>query len=55
MSGKVCKACGNKDIYFDAWVDQHGDLVSVFDDCFCPTCDGECTPVTRQESEVSDD
>lgn len=48
---RVCNACGNEDIYFDAWVDQYGGVVSVFNNCFCPKCDGECTPVKAQEQE----
>ena len=39
----VCKECGNEDIWFDAWVDQYGNVVSTFDNKFCPECDGECS------------
>ncbi len=39
----VCKECGNEDIWFDAWVDQYGNVVSTFDNTFCPECDGECS------------
>jgi hypothetical protein len=48
---QVCSECGSEDILFDAFVDQNGEVVSTFDDCFCPECDGECTPVEQKENE----
>jgi len=48
---QVCSECGNEDILFDAFVDQNGEVVSTFDDCFCPECDGECSPVEKDEEE----
>ena len=48
---QVCNACGNEDIWFDAWVDQDGEVVSTFDTCFCSVCDGECSPVEQDEEE----
>ena len=48
---QVCSECGNEDIWFDAWVDQHGEVVSTFDYCHCPVCEGECSPVEKDEEE----
>ena len=46
----VCNICKSDNIYFDAWVDQNGEVVSTFDNCYCPQCEGECFPL-----EVNDD
>lgn len=43
MAKIVCTECGTP-AYQDAYVDATtGEVVSTFDNFFCPTCEGECS------------
>jgi hypothetical protein len=50
---KKCKYCGSTDVKLDAWAEWDVDsqkwiLGSVFDNTFCPECDGE-TAIIEEE------
>jgi hypothetical protein len=48
MNRLCCGYCGNDEVLFDAYVNEHEKVINVFDNSFCLICDGESTPLTKR-------
>lgn len=47
---KVCRTCGNDDVWQDAYVSLNtGEVAATFDYFYCNSCDGDCAVVEKEK------